>query len=90
MSEFLFPLWLPPGAEEFSIEKLAALFPRIDQKYTSFVRTKYPEITLQQIRERAGNTADNLVKHFSETILIVGHEASVVGAVQGLIIRRLL
>lgn len=85
LSEFLFPLWLPPGAEEFSIEKLAVLFPRIDQTYTSFVRAKYPEITLQQIQKRAGNTADNLVKHFSETILIVGHEASVVGAVQGLI-----
>jgi broad specificity phosphatase PhoE len=85
LSEFLFPLWLPPGAEKFSTKKLALEFPRIDVKYTSRVLARYPEITWRQIMKRAGETAKSLVTEFPETILMVGHEASVIGAVQGLV-----
>jgi broad specificity phosphatase PhoE len=85
LSEFLLPLWLPPGAEEFSIEELASQFPRIDVQYTSCVWAKYPEMTWLQVQKRAGNTVNHLVQNFSETILIIGHEPSVIGAVRGLV-----
>ncbi|MBF2066233.1 MAG: histidine phosphatase family protein [Calothrix sp. C42_A2020_038] len=85
LSEFLLPLWLPSNAEKFSIYQLASEFPRIDLQYNSRVLAKYPEITWQQILTRAGNTAKALVAEFPENILMVAHEASVVGAVQGLI-----
>jgi broad specificity phosphatase PhoE len=85
LSEFLFPLWLPRGAGKFSIKELALEFPRIDVKYSSRVLASYPEITLRQMVTRAGETVKSLVTEFPETILMIGHEASVIGAVQGLV-----
>ncbi len=85
LSEFLFPLWMPSIAQQFSISELAMNFPRIDLSYTSRVTAKYPEITWQQLTERASKTVKSLAVEFPETMLMVGHEASIVGAIQGLV-----
>ena len=63
---------------------LAAKYPRIDWSYTSRIIPQYPE-TEEKMSARAGKTARQLVKEFSDDILLVGHGASVQGTTMGLV-----
>ena len=85
LSEFLFPLWMPSKALKFPVNDLMQEFPRIDSSYISRVDAKYPEVSLKQLRKRTEKTVKCLSTEFSESILMITHEASIVGLIRGLI-----
>ena len=84
LSEWLNPEWMTQMPEIHPQEILASRYPRIDWSYTSCVIPQYPE-TEVIIRKRTEETVRQLVKEFSEDILLVGHGASVVGTTIGLV-----
>lgn len=83
LSEWLNPSWMPAMPEKTPPKVLAEQFPRIDLSYNSRVVANYPE-TGEQVFHRAGETAKLLAAEFLESILLVGHGASVLGATMGL------
>jgi broad specificity phosphatase PhoE len=84
LSEWLNPAWMNAAPERHPIAELAKIFP-IDTTYTSRVAANYPE-TSQQALFRSGQTAIRLADEFvHENILLVGHGASVHGAIMGLV-----
>ncbi|MEA5572108.1 histidine phosphatase family protein [Calothrix sp. UHCC 0171] len=84
LSEWLNPEWMDEEPKRHPISELAQIYPRIDSSYTPLIAAKYPE-THAQVRARSGQTARCLVTDYSpENILLVGHGASVNGAVIGL------
>jgi broad specificity phosphatase PhoE len=84
VSEFIYFRWMPEIPEILSIDSLAELFPRIDRSYTSRVPVNYPETFVEAIA-RSKKTAQVLTQEFAEDILIIGHAASIAGAVKGLV-----
>ncbi len=85
LSEWLNPDWMDEEPERHPIQELLQFYPRIDTSYTPHIAAKYPE-TRAQVRARSGQTARCLATEYSpENILLVGHGASVNGAVMGLV-----
>lgn len=84
LSEMLFLFWIPPFAQQFSIEELAKEFSRIDLNYTSRVRPKYPETSWKQLEQRSSQTVKALVSEFSQTLLLVSHDATIESAIWNL------
>jgi broad specificity phosphatase PhoE len=84
LSEWLNPDWMDEEPQLHPIRELVKFYPRIDTSYTPLIAARYPE-KHAQCRARAGQTARCLVTEYSpENILLVGHGASVNGAVLGL------
>jgi broad specificity phosphatase PhoE len=85
LSEWLNPEWMSEEPEKLSMIALAALFPRIDNGYTSHIAAQYPE-THEKVRQRSGQTARCLAAEcWPDDILLVAHGASVLGAAMGLV-----
>ncbi|MEO3704100.1 histidine phosphatase family protein [Trichormus azollae] len=85
LSEWLNPEWMSEEPEKLSTMALAALFPRIDNGYTSHIAVQYPE-THEKVRQRSGQTARCLAAEcWPDDILLVAHGASVLGAAMGLV-----
>jgi broad specificity phosphatase PhoE len=84
LSEWLNPAWMSEHPEILPTRAIAKLFPRIDISYTPCIAVNYPE-TREQVRARSGQTARCLAReYYPENILLVGHGASIGGAVIGL------
>jgi broad specificity phosphatase PhoE len=84
LSEFFNPNWFFSKPEQLTLDSLAQLFPQIDRGCTSRAIAQYPE-TEQIALLRAGKAARQLADEFSQSLLLVGHGASVMGAVRGLL-----
>jgi len=84
LCEWLNPEWFPAMPPWRPAAELAGRFPRIEQCYVSHTKPRYPE-THAEALTRAGEAARRLVEAFDGDLLMVGHGASVVGAVQGLV-----
>ncbi|NJN56423.1 MAG: histidine phosphatase family protein [Leptolyngbyaceae cyanobacterium SL_5_9] len=84
LSEFLNPNWFFSTPEQLALDSLAQIFPEVDRGYNSRAIAQYPE-TEQTAFLRAGKVARQLADEFSQNLLLVGHGASVLGAVRGLL-----
>ncbi|WP_009544776.1 histidine phosphatase family protein [Crocosphaera subtropica] len=77
------PHWMSEHPETHPRELLEKDYPYIDWNYTSFCLPQYPEMEVTMMK-RMAEVAQELVDHYSENILLVGHGASVMGLTQGL------
>lgn len=84
LSEWHNPQWMSEMPETHPPDYLAEQFTLIDWNYRSCIMPKYPE-TETEVNYRTGETVRQLVKGFSDDILIVGHGASVLGTTRGLV-----
>ena len=84
LSEWFNPDWMDSHPEIHPQEFLAQEYPRIDWSYKSLVTPSYPE-TQAKITRRTKQAATQLMRQFSEDILLVGHGASVLGITRGLV-----
>ena len=76
--------WMTEIPETHPQDFLAEQFPLIDWRYRSYLNPQYPE-SETEVNRRTEATVKQLVKEFSDDMLIVGHGASVLGATQGLV-----
>jgi broad specificity phosphatase PhoE len=84
LGEWLNPDWMEHSPEIRSRETLAQQYPRIDLSYHSRIVPQYPE-TEEMVDQRTAQTAQELAREFEGELLFVGHGASVLGTVQGLL-----
>jgi broad specificity phosphatase PhoE len=84
VGEWLNPEWMKEPPKLHQPQLLREEYPRLDLDYRSKVLSQYPE-TDRQVRERTAQTIKTLVTEYSENILLIGHGASVAGAVLALI-----
>ncbi len=84
LSEWFNPEWMDSHPETHPQEFLAEEYPRIDWSYQSLVNPTYPE-TQAKVTRRTKQAASQLVREFSEDLLLVGHGASVLGVTRGLV-----
>jgi len=76
--EWLNPSWFKSFPELMSIEEASEVFPTINKNYVSFTMPKYPEDERgANVYERVKSTLMKIQEHYSGSILIVGHGASV-------------
>lgn len=77
-SEWLNPSWFKAFPDLMSIEEAGEVFPVVNKDYTSFTKPQYPETDERiHVYERVKNTLAKIHEHYSGSILIVGHGASV-------------
>ncbi|BAZ43590.1 phosphoglycerate mutase [Chondrocystis sp. NIES-4102] len=84
LSEWHNPEWMSESPEIHPQDFLATAYPLIDWSYQSYLLPQYPETEIA-VNQRTQATIKELITKFSTDILIVGHGASVWGAIQGLI-----
>ncbi len=84
LGEWHNPDWMTETPETHPQELLELEYPGIDWSYQSRVIPQYPEDEAA-VNRRTGETVRKLVAEFSEDILLVGHGASVFGAVKSLV-----
>jgi broad specificity phosphatase PhoE len=84
LSEWLNADWFASAPEALPLTELAGRFPEVDLQYRSVVTPHYPEDAYEAFT-RAGNAVQTLVATHREPILLVGHGASVAGAIFGLV-----
>ncbi len=84
LSEWFNPDWMDSHPETHPQEFLSEKYPRIDWSYQSLVTPNYPE-TQAKVTRRTKQVATQLIRKFSEDILLVGHGASVLGITRGLV-----
>ncbi|QDZ39139.1 histidine phosphatase family protein [Euhalothece natronophila Z-M001] len=84
LGEWLNPNWMDHSPEIRSPQNLARHYPPIDLNYTSRVRSKYPEDE-ETVNYRTELTAQKLAQEFEGELLFVGHGASVLGTIAGLL-----
>lgn len=87
LSEWLNPDWMKNDPQRLPMEVLQEQFPRIDPSYRSRITPHYPENS-DRLVQRTGETAKQLAAEFSDDILLVGHNTSVIGAAWGLLGRQ--
>lgn len=83
LSEWFNPEWFPAAPETTPSDSLAERFPRVDLTYSSRIQPRYPE-TEDDAMRRSAEAAHSIARHFSESVLLVGHGVSVAGATVGL------
>lgn len=84
LSEWHNPHWMSEPPEIHPKDLLEAEYPRIDWCYSSRIRPQYPEME-QTMMDRMANIIQELIRDYSQDILLIGHGASVMGITQGLI-----
>jgi broad specificity phosphatase PhoE len=84
LSEWLNPQWMNKIPELNYPQFLEKKYPRLDRHYISKILPQYPETELQ-VRQRTAETIKLLVAECREDMLLIGHSASVEGAILGLI-----
>lgn len=84
LAEWLSPAWFAQPPELLACDERARRFPRIDGAYRARGEARYGE-SGEEARDRAGRTARRLAEDFPGHLLLVGHGASVLGAVAGLL-----
>jgi broad specificity phosphatase PhoE len=84
LCEWLNADWFETMPETLPLEKLAQRFPEVDLEYRSVVTPQYPEDAYEAFT-RAGNAVKTLAAAHREPVLLVGHGASVAGAIFGLV-----
>ncbi|MEL6439246.1 MAG: histidine phosphatase family protein [Cyanobacteria bacterium J06621_8] len=83
-SEWHNEAWMRETPEIHPQDFLAREYPAIDWSYQSCKYPQYPE-TREEVYQRTAATIKQLVTKFSSSMLIVGHGASVFGAIKGLV-----
>lgn len=78
LSEWLNPQWFEDWPEILGIDVLHKLYPRINPHYKTRVMPKYPEFP-EDLCVRMQRVTDILVRDFGESLLVVGHGATVLG-----------
>lgn len=84
LSEWFNAEWMTEPPVIHPQDFLAKEYPRIDWSYTSQIVPQYPE-SEADVLQRTAATVKQLVRQFSEDILLVGHGASVIGTTRGLV-----
>jgi len=84
LGEWLNADWMDYPPELCSHGTLIDQYPRIDSNYTSRVNPEYPESELR-VQQRTAQTAQQLACEFEGSLLFVGHGASVLGTMEGLL-----
>lgn len=84
IGEWLNAAWFDAVPERRTLERLAEEYPRIEVDYTPVLEPRFPE-TVEETIARAGEAARRLTGAYPGTVLLVGHGASVTGAVRGLV-----
>ena len=84
LSEWHNPYWMSEKPELHPRELLEEDYPLIDWNYSSRLIPNYPE-SEEEVNQRTGEVAKQLVAEFSDDILLVGHGASVFGTTMGLL-----
>lgn len=84
LSEWHNPDWMSESPEIHPQDFLAVEYPLIDWNYKSCIFPQYPE-SKAEVYRRTAATVEQLVAQFSSDILIVGHGASVFGAIKSFI-----
>lgn len=82
LGEWLNADWFDGVPERQSPAALAAAFPRIDLAHQPLLEPRYPETEAEALA-RTGEVARRLTETYPGTMLLVGHGASVTGAVRG-------
>jgi len=84
LMEWLNPAWFNKKPELQPTKKLISKYQNIDPDYKSLFIPTFPEKETEALR-RAGNVAKRLIQLNPSPILLVGHGASVWGAVRGIL-----
>ncbi len=84
LGEWLNKDWMTETPELHTPQELTVRYPRINWDYHSLVIPKYPEDDTTVI-QRTGDTIQQLVREYSQDILIVGHSVTVLAAMSVLI-----
>ncbi|MEM8779007.1 MAG: histidine phosphatase family protein [Cyanobacteria bacterium P01_G01_bin.49] len=83
LGEWHNPDWMSEPPEIHPREFLEQEYPRIDWQYSSRILPQYPEME-QTMMHRMTNIIQQLVRDYTNDILLIGHGASVMGITQGL------
>lgn len=83
LCEWLNAEFFHTNPETLPVVELARRYPEIDLKYVAVMTPQYPE-DIRQIHARTGHTARKLAATYREPILMIGHGASIGGALLGL------
>lgn len=84
LSEWLNSEWFSEPPELLPISELVQRFPRVDATFRSRGDARFGESGHEALR-RAGDTALELATEFEESLVMVGHGASVLGAMAALL-----
>jgi broad specificity phosphatase PhoE len=84
LSEWLNSEWFPEPPELLPLSVLAESFPRVDVTYRSRGDAQYGESGPGALR-RSGDTARKLAAEYAGNLVMVGHGASVLGAMAALL-----
>ena len=84
LSEWLNTEWFPQPPELQGLDELGRAAPAIDPLYQPMGRATYGESGLDALR-RSGEVTRRLVDAFAGDLVLVGHGASVLGAIAGLL-----
>jgi len=77
-SEWLNPNWFKTFPDLMSIEEASEIFPVVNKDYIILTEPKYPELCEEvHVYNRVKSTLMKIQEHYSGSILIVGHGASV-------------
>lgn len=88
LGEHLNPSWFTDNPQLMRREELVKPFPRIDLTYRDRITPTFPE-TWQECYQRVAHTIHHLIDDYGDNVLIIGHGASVMGAVNALVGKRL-
>jgi broad specificity phosphatase PhoE len=83
-AEWLKEDWFPRGVDTLPVEQLAEEFPRVDTDYEPQAAARFPE-TWEDCLRRCTLTGRRLAAQHDRDVLVVGHGATIIGMVQGLL-----
>jgi len=83
LSEWLNPNWFPSPVQHIDIKQFNSMFPDIiDTSYNSMINPQYPEPDEKDhVWPRVADTINSLLASFEGNLALVGHAASIIGAV---------
>jgi broad specificity phosphatase PhoE len=82
-AEWLNEDWFPDGVDTLPVEELARKFPRVDTAYEPLMPARFPE-SWEDCLRRCTLTGRKLAERHEGDVLVVGHGATIIGMVQGL------
>jgi broad specificity phosphatase PhoE len=82
-AEWLNEDWFPDGVDTLPLQELSERFPRVDTAYEPLIHLEFPE-SWEQCLRRCTVTGRMLAARHRGDVLVVGHGATIIGMVQGL------
>jgi broad specificity phosphatase PhoE len=83
-AEWLNADWFPHGVDTLPVQELAERFPRVDTAYEPLMWAEFPE-SWEDCLRRCTVTGRMLGEAHEGHVLVVGHGATIIGMVQGLL-----